>query len=101
MERRRSADGTPMAECVCGCVACRVRTSGFAGRRRQWRQCGVSACRRRDRWRIALPSLARSRARSRFWRCRAASVGGANRIARNGRVVCYRAQSGRHSRCGS
>ncbi|ARK93018.1 hypothetical protein BOC42_35745 [Burkholderia pseudomallei] len=69
--------------------------------RRQWRQCGVSACRRRDRWRIALPSLARSRARSRFWRCRAASVGGANRIARNGRVVCYRAQSGRHSRCGS
>ncbi|CAJ7722971.1 Staphylococcal protein A [Burkholderia pseudomallei] len=39
-----------MAECVCGCVACRVRTSGFAGRRqwrqwRQWRQCGMSACR--------------------------------------------------------
>ncbi|TPE83185.1 hypothetical protein DIS09_34520 [Burkholderia pseudomallei] len=33
--------------------------------------------------------------------CGAASVGGANRIARNGRVVCYRAQSGRHSRCGS
>ncbi|ARL34208.1 hypothetical protein BOC55_27405 [Burkholderia pseudomallei] len=65
------------------------------------RHVGMSACRRRDRWRIALPSLARSRARSRFWRCRAASVGGANRIARNGRVVCYRAQSGRHSRCGS
>lgn len=51
MERRWSADGTPVAECVCGCVACRVRTSGFAGLRRQWRQwrqwrqCGVSACR--------------------------------------------------------
>ncbi|CAJ5284721.1 Uncharacterised protein [Burkholderia pseudomallei] len=46
-ERRWSADGTPVAECVCGCVACRVRTSGFAGRRqwRQWRQCGMSACR--------------------------------------------------------
>ncbi|KGC82044.1 hypothetical protein DO71_3252 [Burkholderia pseudomallei] len=47
-ERRWSADGTPVAECVCGCVACRVRTSGFAGLRRQWRQwrqCGVSACR--------------------------------------------------------
>ncbi|CAJ3057906.1 Uncharacterised protein [Burkholderia pseudomallei] len=40
MERRWSADGTPVAECVCGCVACRVRTSGFAGLRRQWRQCG-------------------------------------------------------------
>ncbi|CAJ9780799.1 Uncharacterised protein [Burkholderia pseudomallei] len=45
MERRWSADGTPVAECVCGCVACRVRTSGFAGLRRQWRQCGMSACR--------------------------------------------------------
>ncbi|CAJ7619623.1 Uncharacterised protein [Burkholderia pseudomallei] len=45
MERRWSADGAPVAECVCGCVACRVRTSGFAGLRRQWRQCGVSACR--------------------------------------------------------
>ncbi|KGX68966.1 hypothetical protein Y026_1240 [Burkholderia pseudomallei TSV28] len=44
MERRWSADGTPVAECVCGCVACRVRTSGFAGLR-QWRQCGMSACR--------------------------------------------------------
>ncbi|KGD45479.1 hypothetical protein DP44_5943 [Burkholderia pseudomallei] len=47
-ERRWNADGAPVAECVCGCVACRVRTSGFAGRRRQWRQwrqCGVSACR--------------------------------------------------------
>ncbi len=44
-ERRWSADGTPVAECVCGCVACRVRTSGFAGLRRQWRQCGMSACR--------------------------------------------------------
>ncbi|KGS09396.1 hypothetical protein X948_1704 [Burkholderia pseudomallei MSHR5608] len=47
-ERRWNADGTPVAECVCGCVACRVRTSGFAGLRRQWRQwrqCGVSACR--------------------------------------------------------
>lgn len=48
MERRWSADGTPVAECACGCVACRVRTSGFAGLRRQWRQwrqCGMSACR--------------------------------------------------------
>ncbi|CAJ3539540.1 Uncharacterised protein [Burkholderia pseudomallei] len=45
MECRWSADGAPVAECVCGCVACRVRTSGFAGLRRQWRQCGVSACR--------------------------------------------------------
>ncbi|CAJ3841496.1 Uncharacterised protein [Burkholderia pseudomallei] len=48
MERRWSADGTPVAECVCGCVACRVRTSGFAGLRRQWRQCGSggsAACR--------------------------------------------------------
>lgn len=44
-ERRWSADGTPVAECVCGCVACRVRTSGFAGLRRQWRQCGSAACR--------------------------------------------------------
>ncbi len=43
MERRWSADGTPVAECVCGCVACRVRTSGFAGLRRQWRQCGSAA----------------------------------------------------------
>ncbi|CAM8755412.1 hypothetical protein NCB_04452 [Burkholderia pseudomallei] len=46
MERRWSADGTPVAECVCGCVACRVRTSGFAGLRRQWRQCGSAAVRR-------------------------------------------------------
>lgn len=48
MERRWSADGTPVAECVCGCVACRVRTSGFAGLRRQWRQwrrVGMSAAR--------------------------------------------------------
>lgn len=45
-ERRWSADGTPVAECVCGCVACRVRTSGFAGLRRQWRQCGSAAVRR-------------------------------------------------------
>ncbi|KGW96263.1 hypothetical protein Y048_5534 [Burkholderia pseudomallei MSHR456] len=45
MECRWSADGTPVAECVCGCVACRVRTSGFAGLRRQWRQCGSAACR--------------------------------------------------------